>query len=191
MSDGTPLRRADVAGLGQAVARLMTGEQGADVVALSVDGWDTHARQNAQLQTRLDGLDALIGGIRTGLGPQWSQTVLVVATEFGRTARANGTQGTDHGTASSLLLAGGALKAGGPIGDWPTLADNRLFENRDLAPTLDVRSVFKGVLRDHLASTGLRWLPASSPTAGQRHPPWTDWSRPKIARYGARTSTSA
>ncbi|WP_296165281.1 DUF1501 domain-containing protein [uncultured Brevundimonas sp.] len=150
MSDGTPLRRADVAGLGQAVARLMTGDQGADVVALSVDGWDTHARQNAQMQTRLDGLDALIGGIRTGLGPQWSQTVLVVATEFGRTARANGTQGTDHGTASSLLLAGGALKPGGPIGDWPTLADNRLFENRDLAPTLDVRSVFKGVLRDHL-----------------------------------------
>ena len=63
---------------------------------------------------------------------------------------ANGTQGTDHGTASTLLLAGGALKAGGMIGDWPTLADNRLFEDRDLAPTLDVRSVFKGVLRDHM-----------------------------------------
>lgn len=80
---------------------------------------------------------------------RWSRWASV-ATEFGRTARANGTQGTDHGTASSLLLAGGALKAGGPIGDWPTLADNRLFEGRDLAPTLDVRSVFKGVLCDHL-----------------------------------------
>lgn len=151
MGDGTaPLRRNDVAGLGQAVARLMTGEQGADVVALSVDGWDTHARQPGQLQTRLDGLDALIGGLKTGLGAEWDRTMLVVATEFGRTARANGTQGTDHGTASSLLVAGGAMKAGGPIGDWPTLADNRLFEDRDLAPTLDVRSVFKGVLRDHL-----------------------------------------
>lgn len=150
MSDGTPLRRADVAGLGAAVARLMTGEQGADVVALSVDGWDTHARQNGQLQTRLEGLDALIGGLKDGLADQWGQTVLVVATEFGRTARANGTQGTDHGTASSLLLAGGAMKPGGPIGDWPTLAGGRLFEDRDLAPTLDVRSVFKGVLRDHL-----------------------------------------
>lgn len=170
MGDGTaPLRRNDVAGLGQAVARLMTGDQGADVVALSVDGWDTHARQNAQLQTRLDGLDALIGGLKTGLGGEWDNTMLVVATEFGRTARANGTQGTDHGTASSLLLAGGAMKAGGPIGDWPTLADNRLFEDRDLAPTLDVRSVFKGVLRDHLgvdrAALDQRVFPGSAAEA--------------------------
>lgn len=151
MRDGTaPVRRNDIAGMGQAVARLMTGEAGADVVALSVDGWDTHARQLAQMQTRLEGLDALISGLRTGLGEEWDRTILIVATEFGRTARTNGTQGTDHGTASSLLLAGGAMKAGGPIGDWPTLAANRLFEDRDLAPTLDIRSVFKGVLRDHL-----------------------------------------
>lgn len=151
MGDTTgAVRRNDVSGLGQAVARLMTGDQGADVVALSVDGWDTHARQSGQLQTRLAGLDALVGGLETGLGETWDRTVLVVATEFGRTARANGTQGTDHGTASSLLLAGGAIRPGGPIGDWPTLAENRLFEDRDLAPTLDVRSVFKGVLRDHL-----------------------------------------
>ncbi|CAN5195307.1 DUF1501 domain-containing protein [soil metagenome] len=164
-----PLRRNDVAGLGQAVARLMTGEQGADVVALSVDGWDTHARQLGQLQTRLEGLDALIGGLQTGLGAEWGRTILVVATEFGRTARANGTQGTDHGTASSLLLAGGAVRAGGPIGDWPTLADNRLFEDRDLTPTLDVRSVFKGVLRDHLgvdrAALDTRVFPGSGAEA--------------------------
>ncbi len=146
----TSLRRNDVNGLGQAVARLMTGNDGADVVALSIDGWDTHARQNAQLQTRLTGLDQVIGGLHDGLGDQWANTVVVVATEFGRTARANGTQGTDHGTGSSMLLAGGALKPGGMIGDWPTLADNRLFESRDLTPTIDVRSVFKGVLRDHI-----------------------------------------
>ena len=144
------LRRNDVNGLGQVVARLMTDENGADVVALSIDGWDTHARQNGQLQTRLSGLDQVIGGLHDGLGEHWAHTVVVVATEFGRTARANGTQGTDHGTGSSMLLAGGALKPGGLIGDWPTLADNRLFEGRDLAPTIDVRSVFKGVLRDHL-----------------------------------------
>jgi uncharacterized protein (DUF1501 family) len=148
--DGRPTRRNDTQGLGRAVARLMGGPEGADVVAVSLDGWDTHAGQRAQLQTRLTGLDQLISGLREGLGDDWSRTVVVVATEFGRTARANGTQGTDHGTGSSLLLAGGALKRGGAIGDWPTLADNRLFEGRDLAPTLDVRSVFKGVLRDHL-----------------------------------------
>lgn len=164
--DGGTLRRNDVAGLGQAVARLMTGEEGADLVALSVDGWDTHARQNAQLMLRLGGLDQLIGGVRRGLGEDWGRTVVIVATEFGRTARANGTQGTDHGTASSLLLAGGALKPGGPIGDWPTLAANRLFEGRDLAPTLDIRSVFKGVLRDHLgvdrAALDARVFPGSA-----------------------------
>lgn len=145
-----PVRRNDVQGLGRAVARLMTGSEGADVVAVSLDGWDTHAGQRAQLQTRLTGLDQLVMGLKDGLGENWPRTALIVATEFGRTARANGTQGTDHGTGSSLLLAGGAVRRGGPIGDWPTLADNRLFENRDLAPTLDIRSVFKGVLRDHM-----------------------------------------
>ncbi|WP_426018372.1 DUF1501 domain-containing protein [Brevundimonas sp. DWR2-3-1b1] len=163
------LRRNDVLGLGRAVARLMTGAEGADIVAVSLDGWDTHAGQRAQLQTRLTGLDQLVTGLKDGLGEAWSRTVVVVATEFGRTARANGTQGTDHGTGSSLLLAGGAIKRGGPIGDWPTLADNRLFENRDLAPTLDIRSVFKGVLRDHMgvdrAALDARVFPGSAAEA--------------------------
>lgn len=144
------VRRNDVQGLGRAVARLMSGAEGADIVAVSLDGWDTHAGQRAQLQTRLTGLDQLLTGLKDGLGETWSRTVVIVATEFGRTARANGTQGTDHGTASSLLLAGGGLKRGGPIGDWPTLAQGQLFEDRDLRPTLDIRSVFKGVLRDHM-----------------------------------------
>lgn len=163
------LRRNDVQGLGQAVAKLMTGLQGADIVAVSLDGWDTHAGQRAQLQTRLTGLDQLVTGLKDGLGEAWSRTAVIVATEFGRTARANGTQGTDHGTGSSLLLAGGAVKRGGPIGDWPTLADNRLFENRDLAPTLDIRSVFKGVLRDHMgldrAALDARVFPGSAAEA--------------------------
>ena len=163
------LRRNDVQGLGQAVAKLMTGPQGADIVAVSLDGWDTHAGQRAQLQTRLTGLNQLVTGLKDGLGEAWSRTAVIVATEFGRTARANGTQGTDHGTGSSLLLAGGAVKRGGPIGDWPTLADNRLFENRDLAPTLDIRSVFKGVLRDHMgldrAALDARVFPGSAAEA--------------------------
>ncbi|UQV17696.1 DUF1501 domain-containing protein [Brevundimonas albigilva] len=147
----------------------MSGDEGADVVAVSLDGWDTHAGQKAQLQTRLTGLDQLVAGLKDGLGNQWDRTVVVVATEFGRTARANGTQGTDHGTGSSLLMVGGALKPGGPIGDWPTLAASRLFEDRDLAPTLDVRSVFKGVLRDHLgldrAALDQRVFPGSAAEA--------------------------
>jgi uncharacterized protein (DUF1501 family) len=147
---GGAVRRGDAEALGRSVARLMTGEGGADVVALSVDGWDTHARQAPQLAVRLAGLDGLVAGLHDGLGEGWARTLVVIATEFGRTVRVNGTQGTDHGTGSSLLLAGGALAPGGPVGDWPGLAEGRLFEGRDLAPTLDVRSVFKGVLRDHL-----------------------------------------
>jgi uncharacterized protein (DUF1501 family) len=169
MGGDTRLARNDVAGLGQAVARLMTGPEGADVVALSVDGWDTHARQVGQIQTRLTALDQVASGLRTGLAEDWDRTVVVIATEFGRTARANGTGGTDHGTGSALLLAGGGLKPGGMIGDWPTLADHRLFEARDLAPTLDVRAVFKGLLRDHLgvdqAALDARVFPASAAEA--------------------------
>jgi uncharacterized protein (DUF1501 family) len=170
---GQTVRRNDVEALGRAVARLMTGAEGADLVAVSLDGWDTHAGQRAQLQTRLTGLDQLISGLKDGLADQWPRTIVVVATEFGRTARANGTQGTDHGTGSSLLLAGGGLKPGGLIGDWPTLADNRLFEGRDLTPTLDIRSVFKGLLRDHMgldrAALDTRVFPdsaAEAPTLG-------------------------
>ena len=84
------------------------------------------------------------------MGESWRETVVVLATEFGRTARVNGTAGTDHGTASTVLLLGGALKPGGIVGDWPSLRTAALFEGRDTAPTLDMRSLFKGVLRDHL-----------------------------------------
>ena len=86
----------------------------------------------------------------SGLGEQWKDTVVVAATEFGRTARVNGTGGTDHGTASTALVLGGGLKRTGIVGDWPTLQQAKLFENRDTAPTLDMRALFKGVLAEHL-----------------------------------------
>jgi uncharacterized protein (DUF1501 family) len=74
----------------------------------------------------------------------------MIVTEFGRTARVNGTSGTDHGTATCALFVGGAIKGGRVIADWPGLADANLYENRDLKPTTDLRAIFKGVLRDHL-----------------------------------------
>jgi uncharacterized protein (DUF1501 family) len=95
-------------------------------------------------------LDAVIDGIQKGLGDAWDNTVIIVATEFGRTARVNGTGGTDHGTASTAMLLGGGLKRGGIIGDWPGLRREALFENRDLAPTLDMRALFKGVLAEQM-----------------------------------------
>jgi len=139
--------------LGTTLAGFMREPGGPQVAALSLDGFDTHANQGAaqgQLAQRLAGLDALVDGLRTGLGPGWKDTVVLVATEFGRTARVNGANGADHGTASTALILGGGLKPGGIIGDWPGLSQASLYEDRDLAPTLDVRGLFKGVLADHL-----------------------------------------
>jgi uncharacterized protein (DUF1501 family) len=84
------------------------------------------------------------------MGEAWRETVVAVVTEFGRTARINGTNGTDHGTGTIALLAGGALKGGRVIADWPGLKSANLYENRDLAATTDLRAVLKGLLRDHL-----------------------------------------
>ncbi|MBC7167680.1 DUF1501 domain-containing protein, partial [Phenylobacterium sp.] len=136
--------------LGQTIAGLMLQDAGADMVAISLDGFDTHANQAGQLATRLTYLDALVDGLHSGLGQAWADTAVLVVTEFGRTARTNGTAGTDHGAASTALLLGGGLKPGGIIGDWPSLQETKLYENRDLAPTLDMRSLFKGVLADHM-----------------------------------------
>jgi uncharacterized protein (DUF1501 family) len=136
--------------LGATLAAFMTQPQGQQVAAVSLDNFDTHANQRAQLAARLIYVDAFIDGLATGLGPAWRDTVVVMATEFGRTARVNGTGGTDHGTASTALLMGGAIRTGGIVGDWPTLAEGRLFENRDTAPTLDMRGLFKGVLAEHM-----------------------------------------
>ncbi|MDB5448897.1 MAG: hypothetical protein JWQ52_25 [Phenylobacterium sp.] len=145
--------RDAAAKLGETLAGFMREPGGPQIAAISLDGFDTHANQGAgqgQLATRLTYLDAVLDGVHTGLGPAWKDTVVVVATEFGRTARVNGTAGTDHGTASTALLLGGALKPGGIVGDWPSLKQSALFENRDLAPSLDMRGLFKGVLADHM-----------------------------------------
>jgi uncharacterized protein (DUF1501 family) len=170
MNGGAVTKPTDVAAFGATAARFLTAEDGPQIAVLSLDGFDTHAGQGAvegQLANRLALLDQVIAALQAGLGAGWSDTVVLTATEFGRTARINGTGGTDHGTASSLVLAGGALKGGGIVGDWPTLASGKLFEDRDLAPTLDIRAVFKGVLRDHLGldrrSLDTRVFPDSAP----------------------------
>jgi uncharacterized protein (DUF1501 family) len=139
--------------LGTTLAGFMVQPNGPQVAAISIDGFDTHANQGnaeGQLANRLAYLDAVVDGLSSGLGPEWRNTVVIAATEFGRTAHINGTKGTDHGTASTALVLGGGLKAGGIIGDWPTLQQAKLFENRDTAPTLDMRGLFKGVLTEQL-----------------------------------------
>lgn len=139
--------------LAQGCARLMADDEGPRVAALSYDGWDTHTREGGatgRLAQLLAGLDMALEALKTGLGSKWSETAVVVVTEFGRTAHENGSDGTDHGTGAAAFLAGGAVKGGRVAADWPGLKPNQLFENRDLAPTTDLRAVLKGVLADHL-----------------------------------------
>lgn len=136
--------------LGATLGGFMIQAGGPQIAAISLDGFDTHANQLGQIATRLSYMDAVLAGLHQGLGAEWKNTVVLAVTEFGRTARVNGTGGTDHGTASTGLILGGALKRGGIVGDWPGLAQNALYENRDTAPTLDMRGLFKGVLADHL-----------------------------------------
>ncbi|MBS0528331.1 MAG: DUF1501 domain-containing protein [Proteobacteria bacterium] len=134
-------------------AKLMAADDGPRIGALAFDGWDTHANEGGpvgRLAFLLSGLDGAFAEFETGLGERWRDTVVVVATEFGRTARINGTSGTDHGTGTIALLAGGALKGGRVIADWPGLKTANLYQARDLAPTTDLRAVVKGVLHDHL-----------------------------------------
>ncbi|HZC56674.1 MAG TPA: DUF1501 domain-containing protein [Xanthobacteraceae bacterium] len=134
-------------------AKFLAQPDGPRVGALALDGWDTHVNEgiaSGRLSQLLGALDDALGAIKANMGPAWKDTVVVLATEFGRTAHINGTDGTDHGTATVALLAGGALKGGRVIADWPGLKAADLYENRDLRPTTDLRAVIKGVLKDHL-----------------------------------------
>jgi uncharacterized protein (DUF1501 family) len=134
-------------------ARYLARPNGPRVGAMGFVGWDTHINEGAaagQLANLLGALDGALAAIETNMGDAWRETVVAVITEFGRTARINGTDGTDHGTGTVALLAGGALRGGRVIADWPGLKPADLYEARDLKPTTDLRSVLKGLLRDHL-----------------------------------------
>lgn len=156
--DTTAVRRrnngtAAFAATARAAAGFLTRPDGARVATLETTGWDTHANEGnaaGQLALRLGALDAGLREFSTALGPTWRETAILLVTEFGRTAAVNGTRGTDHGTGAAAFLVGGAVAGGRVLADWPGLGSSALHEGRDLRPTLDLRSVLKGILRDHL-----------------------------------------
>ncbi len=132
-------------------ARLMRAATGPRVSVLSVGGWDTHSEQGGltgQFNDRLAELDQGLGDFKTEIGAAWANSIVICVTEFGRTVETNGSTGTDHGIGTTAFMVGGAVKRGF-IGDWPGLAPTQLLEN-DLRPTVDLRSIFKGILRDHM-----------------------------------------
>jgi uncharacterized protein (DUF1501 family) len=137
----------------QAAAGFLRQDEGPRVAVFDTTGWDTHANEGGaegQLAGRLGALDKGLASLREQLGAAWADTAVMLVTEFGRTAAVNGTRGTDHGTGAAAFLLGGAVAGGRVVADWPGLAARSLYQGRDLAPTLDLRSVFKGVMSEHL-----------------------------------------
>jgi uncharacterized protein (DUF1501 family) len=141
----------NAAATGDLAAKLLSAEGAARIAMIETGGWDTHAGQRGRLAAQLKGLDAMIASLKAGLGPLWADTMVLVATEFGRTVKVDGTQGTDHGTGSAAMLMGGAVNGGRVLADWPGLADAALYEGRDLKPTTSLDTVIAGALSSHFA----------------------------------------
>ena len=149
----TERQRAYFSAVVGAAAQYLAQSDGPRVGALSLNGWDTHYDEgiaSGTLAQLLGALDGALAAVKDNMGAVWRDTVVVLITEFGRTARINGSKGTDHGTATVALAVGGGLKGGRVIADWPGLKPANLFEDRDLKPTIDLRAVLKGLLKDHL-----------------------------------------
>jgi uncharacterized protein (DUF1501 family) len=160
MKAGDPMQAAGGpkgAAVGALAAKMLLGD-GARIAMIETNGWDTHSGQKGRLNIQLRDLDQLLASLKSGLGAEWANTLVVVATEFGRTARPNGTGGTDHGQASAAMLLGGAVAGGKVVADWPGLADAALYEGRDLKPTTDLDALIAGALAQHYAIDPARTL---------------------------------
>jgi uncharacterized protein (DUF1501 family) len=157
----------NAAATGALAARLLAPVNGARIATIETGGWDTHAGQRGRLATQLKGLDAMIGALQAGLGPVWEDTLVLVATEFGRTVAINGTGGTDHGTGTAAMLFGGAVKGGRVFADWPGLATANLYEARDLKPTTPLDAFIGGAVADHFAVPPPRAMAALFPASAR------------------------
>lgn len=141
--------RRNGAAVGKLAAKLLQGDTGARIALIETSGWDTHAKQPGRLAAQLRDLDQLVAALKQGLGPAWADTLVIVATEFGRTVRPNGTGGTDHGTGAAAMLLGGAIEGRRVLSDWPGLGQSQLFQGRDLKPTMDLDALIGAAVAQH------------------------------------------
>ncbi|HEX3835989.1 MAG TPA: DUF1501 domain-containing protein [Steroidobacteraceae bacterium] len=156
----------------RATAGFLANEAGPRVAVFDTTGWDTHANgggARGQLGVRFGALDTALRTLKTQLGSTWRSTAVLAVTEFGRTAAVNGTGGSDHGTGTAALLLGGAVRGGRVICDWPGLSAANLYQQRDVAPTLDIRALLKGTLVEHMG-VGPGALDAVFPDSGRVKP---------------------
>lgn len=140
------------------IAQLIKAGVGLEVAFADIGGWDTHVNQGGatgKLAARLDDFARSIAAFVTDLGDRMEDVLVMTMSEFGRTARQNGTGGTDHGHAGSMFVIGGAVKGGRVHGRWPGLAPEQLNEGRDLALTTDFRALFSEVVSRHLGAERL------------------------------------
>jgi uncharacterized protein (DUF1501 family) len=145
--------------LAKAAGTFLAKQDGPRVATIDFGGWDNHANQIGEyspLTRNLRLLDRVVTTLKNSLGPAWKHTAVLIVTEFGRTVAINGSRGTDHGTAGAAFVAGGAVRGGRVITDWPGLSDRALHEGRDLRPTLDLRALLKAAL---VAQLGLAEAP--------------------------------
>ncbi|MFZ5793778.1 MAG: DUF1501 domain-containing protein [Sphingomonas sp.] len=154
---------ANAAATGALAARLLAPADGARIAMIETGGWDTHTQQRQRLAGQLKGLDAMIAALQTGLGPLWNDTMVLVATEFGRTVAVNGTGGTDHGTGTAAMLIGGGVRGGRVLADWPGLSPAALFEARDLKPTMQLDAFIGGAVAGHFGVDPARTMAALFP----------------------------
>ena len=160
----------NAAATGTLAAKLLAAEDGARIAMIETGGWDTHAQQRGRLAAQLKGLDAMLAALKAGLGPLWDKTLVLVATEFGRTVAVNGTGGTDHGTASLAMMLGGGVTGGRVLADWPGLAPAALYEGRDLKPTTSLDTLIASALAAHFALDPSRAAGALFPDLPRQRP---------------------
>ncbi|ASI91955.1 DUF1501 domain-containing protein [Vibrio mediterranei] len=142
--------------LAKQAGRFVSSPNGPNIVVLELGGWDTHSSQGAEkgrLANQLSKFDQGMAALKSALGEKWQSTVVIAASEFGRTAAENGTKGTDHGTGNVMLVMGGAVRQSKVVSNWPGLSPTQLHEGRDLKPTVDIRAVTKGILQEHLGAS--------------------------------------
>ncbi|CAN5829798.1 DUF1501 domain-containing protein [soil metagenome] len=142
------------------IAQLIKANVGLEVAFTDTPGlnWDTHANEGGargQIANLLNGFGQAIAAFATDLGKRMDDVVILTMSEFGRTVRENGSRGTDHGHANSMFILGNSVKGGKIYGDWKGLANENLYEGRDLAVTTDFRDVLGEVALKHLGNKNL------------------------------------